>query len=525
MSQHDMTVDNGSGLGVRTDINNALQALASLSSGASAPSPSFPCQLWADTGTSRLKRRNAANSAWVDEGPLDAALRDAASQGEFVADTGAANAYACNFVPAITARSESTPLRFKAGNANSGASTVNDGLGTVDLVGATHAALQGGELIANGIAWIQWNSTVGAYVLLFCTGATGPSVNQVPTAFTTAGTAPAFTLTPVPALGGYASNQRFRVKFNAAAATSGTLNISGLGAKNLKQYDTAGSKVTAVIASGQLADVEYDGTDLVILNPLPSGQRQIQPITASVAANALTLTLNPTSLDFRSATLSSGTINSRSVPSAISLVVPSGATLGTVSAVASRLALIAIDNAGTVELAAVNLAGSNNLDETTLISTTAISAGATAANVIYSTTARTNVPFRVVGFEDSTQATAGTWATAPSTIQGVGGQALAALSSIGYGQTWQDVTGSRALATTYTNTTGKPICVIVNIVASDLTFYGSIRINGVIVSNTSQGTGTPSFVSPAVIIVPPGSTYSVTTAVGTISINKWTELR
>lgn len=272
MSQHDMTVDNGSGLGVRADINSALQALASLSSGASAPSPTFPCQLWADTGTSRLKRRNAANSAWVDEGPLDAALRDAASQGEFVADTGAANAYVCNFVPALTVRSESTPLRFKVANANSAASTINDGVGTVALVGSTHAALIGGELIANGIAWIQWNTSVGggSYVLLFCTGATGPAVNQVQTAFTTAGSAPAFTLTPVPALGGYAPNQRFRVKFNAAAATSGTLNVSGLGAKNLKQYDSTGAKIAAVIAAGQLADVEYDGTDMVVLDPLPA---------------------------------------------------------------------------------------------------------------------------------------------------------------------------------------------------------------------------------------------------------------
>jgi hypothetical protein len=285
MSQHDMDVANGAGVVVRADINAALQALASLSSGSSAPSPSFPCQLWADTGTSRLKRRNAANSAWVDEGPLDAALRDAASQGMFVADTGAANAYVCNFVPTITARSESTPLRFKVANANSGASTINDGVGTVALVGATQAALVGGEMIANGIAWIQWNATTGSYVLLFCTGAAGPAVNQVQTAFTTAGTAPAFTLTPVPALGGYAANQRYRVKFNAAAAASGTLNVSGLGAKNLKQYSSSGAKVSANIAANQLTDVEYDGTDFVVLDPIQGSVfNEAPPVTLASAA-------------------------------------------------------------------------------------------------------------------------------------------------------------------------------------------------------------------------------------------------
>ena len=273
MSQHDMTVDNGSGLVFRGDVNNALKALASQSSGPAAPGTTFPCQLWADTGTGRLKQRNAANSAWLDRGALDAALRDAATDGTYVADTGAANAYLCNFVPAIAARSESTPLRFKAANANSGGSTINDGVGTVALVGASHAPLKPGEIIQNGIALIQWNNSIGgtgAYVLVFCTGAAGQVVNQSLTAFTTAGTAPAFTLTPVPAIDSYAAPQRFRVKFHAAGGSSPTINVSGRGPKALKQYDATGAKVVATIALGQLADVEYDGTDAVILDPLPA---------------------------------------------------------------------------------------------------------------------------------------------------------------------------------------------------------------------------------------------------------------
>jgi len=72
MSQHDMDVANGPGLTFRTDMNAALQALASQSSGATAPNPTFPCQIWADTGTSRLRQRNSANTAWVDRGALDA---------------------------------------------------------------------------------------------------------------------------------------------------------------------------------------------------------------------------------------------------------------------------------------------------------------------------------------------------------------------------------------------------------------------------------------------------------------------
>jgi hypothetical protein len=74
MSQHDMTVDNGAGVAVRADINLALKALASQSSGASAPSPTYPAQVWADTGTGRLRQRDAANTIWVDKGPIDGAM-------------------------------------------------------------------------------------------------------------------------------------------------------------------------------------------------------------------------------------------------------------------------------------------------------------------------------------------------------------------------------------------------------------------------------------------------------------------
>jgi len=74
MSQHKMTVDNGAGVAVRADINLALKALASQSSGASAPSPTYPAQVWADTGTGRLKQRDAANATWVDKGPIDGAM-------------------------------------------------------------------------------------------------------------------------------------------------------------------------------------------------------------------------------------------------------------------------------------------------------------------------------------------------------------------------------------------------------------------------------------------------------------------
>ena len=107
---------------------------------------------------------------------------------------------------------------------------------------------------------------------------------------------------------------------------------------------------------------------------------QIQPISASVGSNALTLNLANTSLDFRSATLTSGAVNSAVATGALSLTVAAGATLGTVNTVQAQLAILVLYNAGTPVLAVVNMAGGVNLDETTLISSTALSGSSNSAS-------------------------------------------------------------------------------------------------------------------------------------------------
>lgn len=68
MSQHDMVIDNASGLNVRTDMNAAMQALASCSAGPTAPATTYAGQLWLNLsggGDGVLMQRNQANLAWV----------------------------------------------------------------------------------------------------------------------------------------------------------------------------------------------------------------------------------------------------------------------------------------------------------------------------------------------------------------------------------------------------------------------------------------------------------------------------
>lgn len=93
--------------------------------------------------------------------------------------------------------------------------------------------------------------------------------NQTLTAFTTAGTAIALTLTPTPAIQAYAPYLRFSVKFSVTGGLNPTLNVSTKGPKSLKQYDSTGTKVAAAFVADQISDVVYDGTDWVVLDPLP----------------------------------------------------------------------------------------------------------------------------------------------------------------------------------------------------------------------------------------------------------------
>jgi len=148
-------------------------------------------------------------------------------------------------------------------------------------------------------------------------------------------------------------------------------------------------------------------------------------LTAAVAASALTVALkgadgndpsatNPVDIVFQSATVTSGAPVTRTVTSAISVVVSSGSTLGHTSAVANFIYVWAIDNDGTVEIAVSTGAH----DDTALFTTTAEGGGGAAdsLSVVYSTTARANVRAKLIGRITSNQTTAGTWDTAVSTL-------------------------------------------------------------------------------------------------------------
>lgn len=153
--------------------------------------------------------------------------------------------------------------------------------------------------------------------------------------------------------------------------------------------------------------------------------------TATVAAKALTISLkgadgnapsatNIVKIAFRSATLTTPTPVIRYITAATTLTLSSGSTLGFTSGEVGRMYVWAIDNAGTVELAISRTAF---FRESNVVTTTAEggAGGADSISIMYSTTQRTGVAFRCIGYiEIQSGATAGEWDNAASKVQVMG---------------------------------------------------------------------------------------------------------
>ena len=63
--QHDLNIANQGFPAFRADLNDALVALGSTNSGATAPATTYANQLWYDTANNILKIRNEDNDAWI----------------------------------------------------------------------------------------------------------------------------------------------------------------------------------------------------------------------------------------------------------------------------------------------------------------------------------------------------------------------------------------------------------------------------------------------------------------------------
>ena len=141
MAQHDYSIANQSAPNARSDINNALAAIVSQNSGATAPSTTFANMIWYDTANNLLKMRNEADTAWITLATLDQSANTSfaavtiASQAE--AEAGTDNAKLM------------TPLRVQQAINNSSATAGHLAVGTYAvLINNSGSAITAGTTIA-----------------------------------------------------------------------------------------------------------------------------------------------------------------------------------------------------------------------------------------------------------------------------------------------------------------------------------------------------------------------------------------
>ena len=157
MSQHDLNIANQTAANARADINNALQALGSTSSGATGPSTPYANQLFYSTADNILRIRNEANDGWIAIGYFDQGvnsfriLDNTQVTNPSGVQTGLLGDQATSVWQAGTGTTESlvSPAKVKAAIDSTLPFTTGSGtaqIGTLKMAWGKHSAVAGGSV-------------------------------------------------------------------------------------------------------------------------------------------------------------------------------------------------------------------------------------------------------------------------------------------------------------------------------------------------------------------------------------------
>lgn len=100
--------------------------------------------------------------------------------------------------------------------------------------------------------------------------------------------------------------------------------------------------------------------------------------------------------------------------------------------------------------------------------------------------------------------------------------ANAIATTLGYNQTWQNVTSSRTPGVIYTNTSGRPICV--KVTHGEAGSYNRLSVDGLVVDESYLNDGVAMYITVSAI-VPSGSTYQLSNTGEPGAYVRWMELR
>lgn len=172
---------------------------------------------------------------------------------------------------------------------------------------------------------------------------------------------------------------------------------------------------------------------------------QTMGLAATCATNAMTVALKtlsgadpsasvPVYAAFRNATSATGQYSVISQTAALSIVIPSGASLGQTSAINQYVWVYLINDAGTMD---IGVSGVSVFDDGSTVSCTQISSGATSGTALYSAGSHSGAKaVRLVGRILVNQSAAGTWASNPAEITLQPVPRYNATELVGYTPTW-----------------------------------------------------------------------------------------
>jgi len=148
----------------------------------------------------------------------------------------------------MTNKTLSTGTKILIGSDATGDTYYNGGSGTLTrlAIGSTGQILT----VAGGIpTWSSFSATNANYAA-------------------DSGAANAYVVTLSPALSAYTAGVLVQFKATNANTTTSTVNVNGLGVKTIKKLGGATDLASGDIAAGMIVELQYDGTNFLMLNPV-----------------------------------------------------------------------------------------------------------------------------------------------------------------------------------------------------------------------------------------------------------------